>query len=116
MRAKFLSVLLVLFFAALSVFSEVFRAEKLAEMDAAIESAITNNKCPGGVLWLEHNGVIYHKAFGNRALVPTREAMTEDTIFDMASLTKVVATTPAVMLLIERGKVKLDATRADIHS
>ena len=64
---------------------------------------------PGGVLWVEHDGVAYHKAFGSRALVPSREAMTEDTIFDAASLTKVVACTPAVMLLVERGRVKLDA-------
>ena len=78
-------------------------------MDAAITSAIASNKIPGGVLWVEHNGVAYHKTFGSRALVPAREAMTEDTIFDAASLTKVVACTPAVMLLVERGRVKLDA-------
>ena len=89
--------------------AKVFHPEKLAEMDAAILSAISSNRCPGGVLWLEHNGTAYHKAYGNRALVPEREAMTEDTIFDAASLTKVVAGTPAVMLLIERGQVKLDA-------
>jgi CubicO group peptidase (beta-lactamase class C family) len=77
-------------------------------MDAAIEAAIADKKCPGGVLWLEHNGASYHKAYGSRALVPEREAMTEDTIFDAASLTKVIATTPAMMLLIERGQVKLD--------
>ena len=87
----------------------VFRADKLAAMDAAIETAIASNKCPGGVLWLEHDGVAYHKAYGQRALVPGPEAMIEDTIFDMASLTKVVATTPAVMRLVERGQVKLDA-------
>jgi len=86
-----------------------FRADKLAEMDAAIETAITSHKCPGGVLWLERNGTAYHKAYGSRALVSARETMTEDTVFDMASLTKVVATTPAVMLLIERGKINLDA-------
>jgi CubicO group peptidase (beta-lactamase class C family) len=87
-----------------------FRPEKLAAMDAAITSAIASNKCPGGVLWLERNGTAYHKAFGSRALVPECEAMTEDTIFDAASLTKVVATTPAIMLLIQRGKINLDAT------
>jgi CubicO group peptidase (beta-lactamase class C family) len=87
----------------------IFRPEKLAAMDVAINEAIASNKCPGGVLWLERNGTAYHKAFGSRALVPAREAMTEDTIFDAASLTKVVATTPAVMLLIERGQIKLDA-------
>jgi CubicO group peptidase (beta-lactamase class C family) len=87
----------------------VFRPEKLAEMDAAIVQAIADKKCPGGVLWLEHRGVGYHKAYGNRALVPSVEPMTENTIFDAASLTKVVACTPAVMLLVERGQVKLDA-------
>src|SRR5260221_13118099 len=86
----------------------VFRPEKLAEMDAAINEAISEERCPGGVLWFEHRGVSYHKAFGNRAVVPAIEAMTEDTIFDAASLTKVVACTPAMMLLIERGKVRLD--------
>jgi CubicO group peptidase (beta-lactamase class C family) len=89
--------------------TEVFHAEKLAEMDAAIESAIANNKCPGAVLWLEHVATAYHKAYGSRALKPESEAMTEDTIFDAASLTKVIATTPAVMLLIQRSQVKLDA-------
>jgi len=89
--------------------TKVFRADKLAAMDAAITNAIAEHKCPGGVLWLEHNGVAYHRAFGNRALAPAREAMTEDTIFDAASLTKVVATTPAVMILVERGGINLDA-------
>src|SRR5256885_657672 len=56
----------------------------------------------------EHNSQRYHKAFGHRALVPKPEPMTEDTVFDAASLTKVIACTPAMMLLIERGKVKLD--------
>jgi CubicO group peptidase (beta-lactamase class C family) len=94
---------------AFPLFAEVFHAEKLAAMDAAIEQAIASNKCPGGVLWLERNGTAYHKAFGQRALVPEREPMTEDTIFDAASLTKVVAGTPAVMLLVEREDVQLDA-------
>ena len=85
-----------------------FRPEKLAEMDATIEQAIADKRCPGGVLWLEHRGAVYHKAYGNRALVPAVEPMTEDTIFDAASVTKVVACTPAVMLLIERGQLKLD--------
>src|SRR5581483_10773519 len=95
--------------AAAAATSPPFRAEKLAEMDAAINRTIQEHLIPGGVLWLEHNGVIYHKAYGNRALVPQVEPMTEDTIFDAASLTKVVAGTPAIMLLIERGLVKLDA-------
>jgi len=85
-----------------------FYPPKLVEMDAAIAQAIADKKCPGGVLWVEHRGVTYSKAYGHRALVPAEEPMSEDTIFDAASLTKVVAATPAMMLLVERGLVKLD--------
>ncbi len=86
-----------------------FHQAKLAEMDAAINAAIADHKLPGGVLWLERDGAVYRKAYGHRALVPAAEAMTEDTIFDAASLTKVIAATPAVLLLVERGQVQLDA-------
>ena len=82
---------------------EGLHTDKLAEMDAAINDAITDKRCPGGVLWLQHQGRSHYKAFGQRALVPAKEPMTEDTIFDAASLTKVVACTPAAMLLVERG-------------
>ena len=92
-----------------SLFAQAFHPDKLAAMDTAIETSIAKHQCPGGVLWLEHGGIAYHKAYGHRALVPRAEPMTEDTIFDMASLTKVMATTPAIMLLIERGQLQLDA-------
>ncbi len=87
-----------------------FDPAKLTEMDAAITNAIAGNRLPGGVLWLEREGRVYQKAFGHRALVPGEEPMTLDTIFDAASLTKVAATTPAIMLLIEREKVTLSDT------
>lgn len=87
----------------------VFNAGKIATLDAAIEQAIAEHRMPGAVLWLEHNGAVYHKAFGRRALEPRSEPMTQDTIFDAASLTKVVATTPVIMLLMERGLVDPDA-------
>ena len=87
---------------------KTFFPAKLAEMDAAIEEAISKKRLPGGVLWLERRHVNYRKAFGSRALLPSVEEMTDDTIFDAASLTKVVATTPCIMLLVERGKLKLD--------
>ena len=77
-------------------------------MDAAIEAAIADHQCPGAVLWLERNGFAYHKAYGKRAVAPAEESMTEDTLFDAASLTKVVACTPAVMRLVERGQVALE--------
>jgi uncharacterized protein YbbC (DUF1343 family)/CubicO group peptidase (beta-lactamase class C family) len=89
--------------------SLALRSEKLAEMDAAVLQAIADRKCPGGVLWFESQGRVYRKAYGSRALVPGVEPMTEDTIFDAASLTKVVACTPAVMLVMERGLVDIDA-------
>ncbi len=89
-----------------------FQPEKLAEIDTAITTAIGEGKCPGGVFWLEHGKDRYLKAYGQRAVVPKEEAMTEDTIFDAASLTKVVACTPAVMLLVERGQISLDDTVA----
>lgn len=81
---------------------------KQKEMDSAIKAAMAEGKCPGGVLWLEREYGSYHKAYGNRAVVPTTEAMSEDTMFDAASLTKVIACTPAVMLLIERGQIGLE--------
>ena len=82
---------------------------RLPSVDAVIEQAIQDGNIPGAVLVVGHNGkVIYRKAYGNRALEPRREPMTRETIFDLASLTKVVATTTAVMKLVEQGKVRLN--------
>ncbi len=86
-----------------------FRSEKLAEIDAAILASISEGQTPGGVLWLERRGAAYHKAFGVRAVEPVHEPMTEDTIFDAASLTKVIATTTAVMKLVEQGRIDVEA-------
>src|SRR5215472_12064634 len=80
-----------------------------ADLDRTIEQAIKEDKIPGAVLLIGHNGnVVYRKAYGRRALVPSPEPMTVDTIFDLASLTKVVATTSCVMKLFEEGKIWLD--------
>jgi CubicO group peptidase (beta-lactamase class C family) len=86
-----------------------FRDEKLKALDSTIETAISDRRLPGAVLWVEHKGAVYRKTYGERALEPAAEPMTEDTIFDAASLTKVMATTPAIMLLVERGKLDLNA-------
>ncbi len=86
-----------------------FKADKLAAIDTAIADAIAAKKLPGGVLWLERNGAAHRKVYGHRVLTPAPEATTEDTIYDAASLTKVVATTTALMQLVERGKLDLDA-------
>jgi len=80
-----------------------------AALDAAAERAIRDGLIPGAVILVYHDGKIVHrKAYGARALVPAREPATLDTIYDIASLTKVVATTPAIMKLYEQGKIKLD--------
>jgi uncharacterized protein YbbC (DUF1343 family)/CubicO group peptidase (beta-lactamase class C family) len=74
-----------------------------------VQDAIREGQIPGAVLLVGHDGeVIYRKAFGNRSLEPHPEPMTVDTIFDIASLTKVVATTTAVMQLVQRGQVRIN--------
>lgn len=88
--------------------AEVFDFTRLARLDAEINEAIAEGKLPGGVLWIERRGVHHRQAYGHRALEPKLEPMTVDTIFDAASLTKVIATAPAVAKLIEAGQVELD--------
>jgi uncharacterized protein YbbC (DUF1343 family)/CubicO group peptidase (beta-lactamase class C family) len=78
-------------------------------LDDTINHAIEQNKLPGAVLVMGHEGrIVYEKAYGKRALVPAPETMTQDTIFDIASLTKVVATTSSLMKLFEQGKFRLN--------
>ena len=77
-------------------------------LDAAIEKAIAAGKTPGAVVLVGQPGrVLYRKAYGERAVEPRREPMSEDTIFDAASLTKVIATTSSIMKLFEQGRVRL---------
>lgn len=69
---------------------------------------MAQKRLPGAVVLVARNGdVVWRKAYGARAVEPAREAMTTDTIFDVASLTKVVATATSIMILVERGKVRL---------
>jgi uncharacterized protein YbbC (DUF1343 family)/CubicO group peptidase (beta-lactamase class C family) len=99
-------VALGLIFAPLLNAQETFSGS--AALDAQMDQAVRTGLIPGGVLVVGHDGKIVHrKAYGQRALVPAREPMTLDTIFDLASLTKVVATTPAIMKLFEQGKIRL---------
>jgi uncharacterized protein YbbC (DUF1343 family)/CubicO group peptidase (beta-lactamase class C family) len=82
---------------------------RLAVLDPIINDAIAQQQIPGAVVIVGHDGkVAYRKAYGSRALVPRREEMTLDTIFDCASLTKVLATTTAIMQLWEQGKVRMN--------
>lgn len=83
-------------------------AARLAEMDAVINESIARHELPGAVVVVGRRGrVVWHKSYGARAVEPQREGMTTETIFDLASLTKIVATATSVMILIERGKVRL---------
>jgi uncharacterized protein YbbC (DUF1343 family)/CubicO group peptidase (beta-lactamase class C family) len=84
-------------------------ADRLAPVDAVVNNAITQGLVPGAVVLIGHQGkVIYRKAFGSRSLEPTIEQMTTDTVFDMASLTKVIATTGSVMRMVQLGQIKLN--------
>lgn len=85
-----------------------FDAGRLARLDAVIEGAIAAHEAPGAVVIVgDRRGIAYEKAYGRRAVEPRPEPMTVDTIFDAASLTKVVATAPSVMLLVEAGRIRL---------
>jgi uncharacterized protein YbbC (DUF1343 family)/CubicO group peptidase (beta-lactamase class C family) len=82
---------------------------RLQNVDAVIDQAIHDGNIPGAVLLIGHDGrIVYRKAYGLRALEPHRETMTLDTIFDLASLTKVIVTTTGVMQLVEQGKIRLN--------
>ena len=79
-------------------------------VDEAVRDAVASSEIPGGVLVVGQGDQILHrKVLGWRATVPQPELMTADTIFDIASLTKVIATTPSVLRLSEMGKVDLNA-------
>lgn len=80
-----------------------------AQADAEISRAVSEGLIPGAVLLIGHDGqVTYRKAYGWRALVPQREPMTVDTIFDAASLTKILATTSCLMKLFEQGRIRIN--------
>ena len=82
--------------------------ERLARIGQAARDAIEKRETPGAVILVGRQGrVVYRQAFGDRAVMPVRETMTVDTVFDLASLTKIVATATSIMILVERGKVSL---------
>jgi uncharacterized protein YbbC (DUF1343 family)/CubicO group peptidase (beta-lactamase class C family) len=84
-------------------------AQNFSDLDVIVQEAVDQGKMPGAVVIVGHNGrIVYRKAFGSKSLEPTREPMTVDTIFDLASLTKCIATTTAVMQLVETGRVRLN--------
>jgi len=83
-------------------------ARHLAHIDEVVRQAIARRELPGAVILVARQGrIVYWRAFGFRAVEPERVPMTRDTVFDLASLTKVVATATSVMILVERGKIRL---------
>lgn len=81
---------------------------QLIQADRAINEAIQKKQIPGAVLAVVRQGkMAYLKAYGKRSLIPTVEAMTTNTIFDMASCSKPMGTAMAVMKLIEQGRLRL---------
>jgi CubicO group peptidase (beta-lactamase class C family) len=83
--------------------------DAFAEIDPVVQHHIGLGNLPGAVVLVGHqDAVVFEKAYGNRSVEPETEAMTPETVFDLASLTKVVATAPSVMLLVQKGRLKLD--------
>src|SRR6266540_3422304 len=81
---------------------------RLVQMDQTMQESISKRELPGAVVLVARNGkAVWRKAYGSRAVEPQREPMTTDTIFDLASLTKVIATATSIMILVERGKIRL---------
>jgi uncharacterized protein YbbC (DUF1343 family) len=86
-----------------------FDASRLARIDAVVNESIAARETPGAVVLVGRGDtIVFRKAYGQRALAPGSEPMTVDTIFDVASLTKVVATTTAAMMLLEEGRIRLN--------
>ncbi len=104
----------IAFAVALAAVFPSFADERFAAIGHAVDAAIARGDCPGAVVGVLHDGrVVYTRAFGKRAVEPTAEPMTIDTIFDLASLTKPIATSTSVMKLVQDGKLRLDAKVAE---
>lgn len=85
-----------------------FDAGRLAPIDDVVKEAIAAHQLPGAVVVVGlDDRLMWRKAYGQRAIEPSSEPMTVNTIFDLASLTKAVATAPVVMMLVEEGRIRL---------
>ncbi len=83
--------------------------KELTAIAGIVEKAIRSGKIPGAVVLIGNQGkIIYRRAFGYQSIRPKRLPMRIDTIFDLGSLTKVVATTTAVMQLVEKGTLRIE--------
>jgi len=112
---RFSQFVLIAFFVLCSLPSEGQRTaaqsapDRFAPLDNILQNAVDKGMTPGAVCIVGHNGIfVYRKAFGNRAVNPKPEPMTIDTVFDMASLTKIMATTGSIMRMVQLGQIKLN--------
>jgi beta-N-acetylhexosaminidase len=86
---------------------------KLMAVDSIVNDAITQKAFPGCVVLAVHEGeIVYHKAFGNYKYEPS-SPMTHESIFDLASVTKISATTVSIMKLYDEGKLSLKKKLGD---
>ncbi len=86
-----------------------FRPDGLAQADQVVEKAVGEKAFPGAVLAVGRNSALVHlKAFGRESYEPTAPQVVPDTIYDLASLTKVVVTTTLAMVLVDQGKLDID--------
>jgi CubicO group peptidase (beta-lactamase class C family) len=88
-------------------------AARLPQIDAAVQEAIAAHKLPGAVVHVEHEGAVYEQAYGKLSYEPDARAVHTGTLFDAASLSKVLSTAPSVLKLAEEGRIKLDAKLTD---
>ena len=91
-----------------SPLSEGMDPVRLTLIDSAVNASIAAGEIPGAVVGVVRNGhLVYEKAFGYKSLIPEKDTMTVETMFDMASVSKCVGTTLSFMQLVEQGKVRL---------
>src|SRR5687767_7052461 len=80
----------------------------LKRIDEIVAEGLAERRMPGCVVCIGRRGkIVMLKAYGNKQVQPSELPMTTDTVFDMASITKPVATATSIMLLVERGQLKL---------
>src|SRR5262245_14426583 len=83
--------------------------DPFATIDSAVQAALEENKLPGCVVIAgRRDEILMRRAYGKKAILPDPLPMSADTVFDLASLTKAVATSSSILVLVERGKVSLE--------
>jgi CubicO group peptidase (beta-lactamase class C family) len=93
----------------LPAIEQQFDMAGLARIDSAIGAVLARRGMPGAVFHVEHKGAAYQRAYGKLSYEADASPVTTATVYDAASLTKVIATAPSVLLLAEQGKIDLEA-------